>query len=212
MKNYLNKHTEKIFLTEDLSVPLILIRKRPKGGGTEIFIHTENKSNLFTVITSLIEQMKVTGRDARRVTSQDNYTLDTFLVLEADGSQFTATISINELKEILTHYITKPEVATPGISNHIPRAVKHFKFPTQVSFENNEAQNQTMMKVVAYDRPGILSEIGAAMHACNITLHKAKVATFGEKAEDIFYITDDKGHQITNTNQIECLKKTIIEG
>ena len=178
----------------------------------EIFVHTEYNSNLFTIISTLIEQTNLTVMDARVFTSQDNYTLDTFLVLEADGSQLTNTLRIEELKEKLTHYITQPETATPGITTHIPRAAKHFKFPTQVSFDNNDQQNQTMMKVVAYDRPGILSEIGSAMHACGVTLHKAKIATFGEKAEDIFFITNNEGNSISDEEQLDCLKQTIIEG
>lgn len=205
-------HTENILLSKNLNVPLILLRKRPKGGGTEIFIHTEYNSNLFTIISSLIEQMNLTVMDARIFTSQDNYTLDTFLVLEADGSKLTDTIRIDELKEKLIHYITQPEATTPGITQHIPRAAKHFKFPTRVSFEKHEVQNQTIMKVIAYDRPGLLSKIGSAMHACNVTLHKAKIATFGEKAEDIFFITDNQGNTITDEKQLECLEQTITEG
>ena len=205
-------HTENILQTENINIPLILLRKRPQGGGTEIFIHTEYNSNLFTIISTLIEQMNLTVMDARVFTSKDNYTLDTFLVLEADGSQLTDTLRIDELKEKLIHYITQPEAATPDITRHIPRAAKHFKFPTRISFENNEIQNQTMMKVIAYDRPGLLSQIGAAMHACGVTLHKAKVATYGEKAEDIFFITDVQGNTVTDRDQLECLEQTIIEG
>lgn len=204
-------HSENILSSENIISPLILIRKRPQGGGTEIFIHTEYNSNLFTIITTLIEQMNLTVMDARIFTSKDNYTLDTYLVLEADGSQFTDTMRIDELKEKLHHYIIDPKATTPGISTHIPRAAKHFKFPTQVSFENNDIHKQTIMKVIAFDRPGLLSQIGAAMHACDVTLHKAKIATFGEKAEDIFFITNAHGNMITEQKQLECLEKTIIE-
>ncbi len=205
-------HTENILQAENISTPLILLRKRPKGDGTEIFIHTRYNSNLFTIISTLIEQMNLTVMDARIFTSKDNYTLDTFLVLEADGSQLTDSLRIDELKEKLTYYITQPETSTPGITQHIPRAAKHFKFPTSVSFENNETQSQTMMKVTAYDRPGLLSQIGSAMHACEVTLHKAKIATYGEKAEDIFFITDVQGNTITDKKQLECLEQTIVEG
>ncbi|MCK4864921.1 MAG: [protein-PII] uridylyltransferase [Gammaproteobacteria bacterium] len=205
-------HTEHILQNKTLNTPLILLRKRPKGEGTEIFIHTNYNSNLFTIISTLIEQINLTVMDARVFTSQDLYTLDTFLVLEADGSQLTDSVRIDELKEKLTHYITNPETATPGITTHIPRAAKHFKFPTRVNFENNEIQNQTIMKVVAYDRPGLLSQIGSAMHACGVTLHKAKIATFGEKAEDIFFITNNEGNSVTDQEQLECLEQTIIEG
>ncbi len=205
-------HTENILQAENISTPLILLRKRPQGDGTEIFIHTQDNSNLFTIISSLIEQMNLTVLDASVFTSKENITLDTFLVLEADGSQLTDTLRIDELKEKLIHYITQPETATPGITKHIPRAAKHFKFPTRVSFENNEIQNQTMMKVTAYDRPGLLSQIGSAMHACEVTLHKAKIATYGEKAEDIFFITDDKGNAVNDQKQLNCLEQTIAEG
>ena len=205
-------HTENILKTEKTFTPLILLRKRPKGDGTELFIHTEDNSNLFTIITSLIEQMNLTVLDARVFTSKDHYTLDTFLVLEADGSQLTDSIRIDELKEKLTHYIKLPETSTPEIVRHIPRAAKHFKFPTRVSFENNEIQNQTMMKVVAYDRPGLLSQIGSSMHHCGVTLHKAKIATYGEKAEDIFFITDNKNNIVKDQKQLNCLENTIIEG
>ena len=205
-------HTENILQHNAINAPLILLRKRPKGEGTEIFIHTNYNSNLFTIISTLIEQMNLTVMDARVFTSQDYYTLDTFLVLEADGSQLTDSVRIDELKEKLTHYITNPETSTPGITTHIPRAAKHFKFPTRVSFENNEIQDQTIMKVIAYDRPGLLSQIGSAMHACGVTLHKAKIATFGEKAEDIFFITNNEGSCVGDKEQLDCLEQTIIEG
>ena len=204
-------HTENILQTTKNSTPLVLLRERSQGDGTEIFIHTKYNSNLFTIITSLIEQMNLTVMDARIFTSKDNYTLDTFLVLEADGSQLTDSLRIEELKEKLIHYITQPKAATPGITIHIPRAAKHFKFPTSVSFENNDLQNQTLMKVIAYDRPGLLSKIGAAMHACEVTLHKAKIATFGVKAEDIFFITDEDGNIISDTKKLQCLEQTITE-
>lgn len=204
-------HTESLLKQKDKSSPLILLRKRPQGDGTEIFIHTEYNSNLFTIITSIIEQMNLTVMDARIFTSKDHYTLDTFLVLEADYSQFTDEVRMSELKEKLNHYITDPKATTPGITSHIPRAAKHFKFPTQVSFEQNETQNQTLMKVIAYDRPGLLSQVGAAMHACNVMLHKAKIATFGEKAEDIFFITDNSGNVLSDQKQFKCLEETIIE-
>ena len=198
--------------TKSFDTPLILLRERKQGDGTEIFIHTKDNRNLFTIITTSIEQMNLTVMDARIYTSKNNFTLDTFLVLEADGSQLENKVRIDELKEKLTQNILQTENSTSAISQHIPRAVKHFKFPTRVNFEDNEIQKQTMMKVVAYDRPGILSEIGTAMHHCDVTLHKAKIATYGEKAEDIFFITDNKGKKVLDKKQLECLEKTITEG
>ena len=156
--------------------------------------------------------MNLSVLDAIIFTSKDYYTLNTFLVLEADGSQLNDEERITELKDKLTQYIKQTATTTSNIEQHIPRAAKHFKFPTRVSFENNEIQKQTMMKVIAYDRPGILTQIGTAMHSCKIRLHKAKVATYGEKAEDIFFITNENGKIVSSKEQLNCLEKTIIEG
>jgi len=204
-------HTEIILQTENISEPLVLLRQRLKSGGTEVFIHTKYHSNLFTLITGIIEQMNLTVMDARIFTSKDNYTLDTFLILEADGSRFTDKKRIAELTEKLLQHIAQPETSTPDISIQIPRAAKHFKFPTRISFENNEVQNQTIMNVIAYDRPGLLSEIGAAMHSCDVTLHKAKIATYGEKAEDIFFVSNDDNTPFLEIEKMDCLKKMITQ-
>ena len=205
-------HTENILTPEKIVTPLILLRKRPRGGGTEVFIYTEDSSQLFTITASLFEQINLSVLDAIIFTAKDHYTLNTFLVSEADGLQLNDEERITELKDKLTQYIKQTTTATSNIEQHIPRAAKHFKFPTRVSFENNEIQKQTMMKVIAYDRPGILTQIGTAMHSCKIKLHKAKVATYGEKAEDIFFITDENEKTVSNKEQLNCLEKTIIEG
>lgn len=205
-------HTENILAHHNPDEPLVLVRERIQGDGTEIFIHTRYQGKLFTLITSLIEQMNMTVMDARVFTSKDNYTLDTFLVLEADGSLITDEHRITELREKLTEYLKQPDINNVAVNNNITRAAKHFKFPTQVSFEDNENQNQTLMRVIAYDRPGLLSQVGSAMHACGVSLHKAKIATYGEKAEDIFFITDEDGNTVDNIEQRQCLVKTISEG
>ena len=203
-------HTEIILQTSNNNEPIILLRQRPQSGGTEVFIHTRYNSHLFTIITTIIEQMNLTVMDARIFTSNDNYTLDSYLVLEADGSAFNDPARIVELKQKIHQHLTEPKKETPEISTHIPRAAKHFKFPTQVSFEDNEFQNQTIMKVIAYDRPGFLSQIGSAMQTCKVNLHKAKISTFGEKAEDIFFITNNEDNIVLEKQRV-CLEQTIIE-
>ena len=48
----------------------------------------------------------------------------------------------------------------------------------------------TLMDVVCTDRPGLLSQISAAMVATGIRIHDAKIATLGDRIEDAFIISD----------------------
>jgi len=44
--------------------------------------------------------------------------------------------------------------------------------------------------VVARDRPGLLARVGWALADCKVRLQNAKIITIGERAEDVFFITD----------------------
>jgi len=43
---------------------------------------------------------------------------------------------------------------------------------------------------VAGDRPGLLCDVGKVLMEQGIELHAAKIMTVGERAEDVFYVTD----------------------
>ena len=60
------------------------------------------------------------------------------------------------------------------------------------------------------DQPGILYRIGESLRDCKARIHGAKVATFGERVDDLFFITDRQNNMITDTAMLECIEKTII--
>ena len=67
------------------------------------------------------------------------------------------------------------------------------------------------MEVIASDRPGLLSRIGIALAVSDARLHNAKIATYGSRVEDIFFITDKEDQPITDPIKIESLTNFIID-
>ena len=53
--------------------------------------------------------------------------------------------------------------------------------------------NRTILELIAADRPGLLSEVGKVFKSGGVAINGAKIMTVGERAEDVFYITDDDG-------------------
>jgi [protein-PII] uridylyltransferase len=85
---------------------------------------------------------------------------------------------------------------------HLPRQLKHFPIETSVNFSISPNGQTTVMEVVAQDRPGLLYQVGLALAACKVRLVTAKIATFGERAEDIFFVlTADR--QLVNDPEIQ---------
>jgi [protein-PII] uridylyltransferase len=204
-------HTEAILSREDPDQAVVLIRDKPQRGGTELFIYTRTYATLFLQATSLLERSNVTILDARIFSTSDGYSLDSFLVANHEYQPLGENNQSIHLLELLQENITQPLETIPEVSRQLARQIKHFKFPTQVEFEQHDTLERTEMHVKALDRPGLLSRIARALHDCEIQLSNARVATFGERAEDIFYITDKHDRPIHDPSQLKCLEQSITQ-
>ena len=200
-------HTRAIIEHGDKTEPLVQLRGKTHRGGTEIFVYTIDMDYLFAIITATIEQLGLNIIDARIITTNDDYALDTFLVLDRDGNPITTTAQQNEIIQSLKEHLEHPE-QIPSPSANLARQLKHFPIETKIIFREDKNNDRTEMEVIAGDRPGLLARISRGLMECKVLLQNAKIATFGERAEDIFFITDEYEKPLGVKEQ-NCLKETI---
>jgi [protein-PII] uridylyltransferase len=87
--------------------------------------------------------------------------------------------------------------ATPArVTRRAPRPVRMFSITTVVGFAHDQKNNRTVMELIAGDRPGLLSEVGKVLKDKRVVIHTAKIVTLGERAEDVFYVTDQNGQPL----------------
>ena len=186
----------------------MLFRSR---GGSLIFVYMKDKKNIFANITKAIASIGLTVLDARIITNQQNFTLDTFVVLETNGKLINSKSRCDEIKNKIINEL-KLSRRFPEKNKIVQkRQLKSFLMPTQVLFQDDKKNNRTIMEVITIDRPGILSHIGAALELCGVKLQGAKIATFGERVEDIFYLQSYENKIISDPLKFECLEKSITE-
>jgi [protein-PII] uridylyltransferase len=203
-------HTQGILEHGDSDEPLILIRQQTERGGTEIFLYTPIRLRQFTITTTLLDQLGLNIVAARIIPSNDNYTLDTYIVLEGDGEQIHGPYRLEEIRRQLRHLLLHPDETPQRIHRRMARQLKHFNIKTRVLFHDDPNHEHSVMEVITSDRPGLLSRIAGAMADCEIRLKTAKIATFGERVEDIFFITDQQGRPLTHEHQRQCLMEGIV--
>ena len=63
----------------------------------------------------------------------------------------------------------------------------------------------------AIDKPGILAAIGKVFAEQDIQLLNARIATLGERVEDLFFIADANDQAITDPAQIERLQQALSQ-
>ena len=201
--------TKMVLSVKPEQLPLVLIRKAGTRGGTEVFLYGRDENNLFALTTSLLDQLGLNIVSARIETADTGFTINSFLVLEENGSPVENPVRKDEIRAILQRALSDPNRVDPGVSRRVPRRLKHFSTPTRTDFVQDHANQRTIMKLVTNDRPGLLSQVGYAFSACKIRLINAKIATIGAMAEDTFFITNQENRPLTGDEQFECLEQAI---
>ena len=205
------RHTLAIAQQTEAGRPLVLMREITHRGGTEIFIYMPDHDNIFSRAVRTMDRLGLNILDARIITSTSGHTLDTFIVLENDGKPVHGTERIHEICTRLEQALNALDQPMARPSHVSPRRLKHFKIPTQVRFSTDAANARTVMEVIATDQPGFLAAVGTAMETCGARLQGAKIATYGERVEDIFFITDRHNRPLLDEPQQVCLRDAITE-
>ncbi|MDH3354446.1 MAG: [protein-PII] uridylyltransferase, partial [Chromatiales bacterium] len=190
---------------------LVTIRQNSERGGTEVFIHTPVISSLFSQITSALAQMGLSIVDAKIMSSEDGWTLDTYVILDQNGEPICDLHQIERLearfKEMLSGEYQPPE----QIRDNRPRQFKMFSIPTQIHFSQEKNSDSIVIEVVSTDQPGLLAQIAQALNEQKIILHNARITTLGERAEDLFFISSTDGYPIDEGNVREAIYQAIGE-
>jgi [protein-PII] uridylyltransferase len=83
-----------------------------------------------------------------------------------------------------------------------------FSTPVQVSMSQDPQNQRTVVELVAGDRPGLLFQIAKVFDQEKVQLQNAKVATIGERAEDVFFVTTLESQPLDDA-QCERLKQEL---
>jgi len=206
-------HTEAILTRADKKGPLVLIRESSGAqfeGGSQIFIYTPDMENLFATTVSAIDHLGLTIMDARIITSADGFTLDTYIVLDENGTPLGDDWPrIDAIRNSLTEELSDPSRYPDILQRRMPRRHRHFDVPTQVVISNDIINDRTAVDIQTLDRPGLLARIGRIFAEFNLLVQNARIATLGERAEDVFFVTDRNGQPVSDPELCQRLQQHI---
>jgi [protein-PII] uridylyltransferase len=194
---------------EPAELPLILIRPNRIRGGTEIFVCTPDRDNLFAVSTQVIDQLCLNVMDARIETAGSGCTMNSFLVLEDDGSPIDDDGRMAEIRHAMREGLRNIQDIRQQVTRRTPRQLKHFETPTEIRIDADPAHERTIMHLRTTDRPGLLSLVGYAFAECGVRVISAKISTIGEQVEDLFFVTDRHSGGMLMPDAEDCLARAI---
>ncbi|ASK96194.1 [protein-PII] uridylyltransferase [Xanthomonas campestris pv. merremiae] len=163
-------------------------RAVPDNDALEVFVYSPDRDGLFAAIVATLDRKGYGIHRARVLDAPHDAIFDVFEVLpqetyaDGDPQRLAAT-----LRQVLAGDLQKVRPARRAV----PRQLRHFRFAPRVEFSESAGGRRTRISLVAPDRPGLLADVAHVLRMQHLRVHDARIATFGERAEDQFQITDE---------------------
>ena len=186
------------------------VRLQPDADGIQAVFYTPRKKRTFAHVTAVLDELGMTIVDARIVPIANGYSLDTYIFMEYDKGVHVDESRMSKIRRTLTRVLTAPDHQAAPVTRRAPRQVRMFDTKTAIDFTTDQAKQRTVMELVTGDRPGLLSDVGRVFVAMGIDIDTAKILTIGERAEDVFYISNVSGEALSDKICAE-LRQRLIE-
>jgi len=157
-----------------------------------IMVYAPKRLRSFLRTTAVLDELGLTIVDARIVPMSGAQTLNTYFVLESDGSPINEFRRLEEIRSRLPSALTVGDDNEPTVNRRAPRQVRMFSTAVQVGVSQDPVNRRTVLELVTGDRPGLVLQLGNLFEEHGVTLHNAKITTLGERAEDVFFITTNE--------------------
>jgi len=179
-------------------------------GLASVAVASPEGTRSFMRATAVLDELGLTIVDARIVPLAKS-SLDTYCVLESDGSTITERRRLDEIRHRLLKAVTAGGEQALKVTRRAPRQVRMFSTPVQITISPDGLNARTIVELVAGDRPGLLFQVAKIFDQEHVALQNAKIMTVGERAEDVFFVTN-AARQPLDDATCERLGKSLREG
>ena len=187
--------------------PLVIVH--PQREAFEVFVYSPDRDGLFATLTATLDRLGFSVAVARIVTSTSGMSLDTFQLLPIHDSGEAPEARAAHASRVLTEMLSRPAATLHPPRRAMPAALKHFRVPSRVELHDRGDGRRTQLVLVGTDRPGLLADVARVLRDHRLRVHDARIATFGERAEDLFLISDEADRALDDPATIARLSAAL---
>ena len=180
-------------------------------GTTLVSIYAADHPGLFYRIAGAISLAGANILDARIHTTRDGMALDNLVVEDPMGGAFDEPARLARLKSTVADVLAgKVRLADRLAARPLARRrAEVFGGEPNVLIDNKASNRFTVVEINALDRPALLHALTYALFQARVTIHSAHIATYGERAVDVFYLTDLTGDKLSGA-RLKSLEKRLF--
>ncbi|PCJ68862.1 MAG: [protein-PII] uridylyltransferase [Rhodobiaceae bacterium] len=206
------RHAEAMWEGRDEAL-VVSTRPDTERAVTEITLYTQDHAGLFSRFAGACAAAGVTIVDAKIFTSRDGMALDTLWVQDDKKEALKEPRRLARLEEIIRQVLHGDILSPDAIEKRAKRQslINAFTIASNVYIDNEASDEFTVIEVNGLDRPGLLHALTRTFFHLGLTIGSAHVATFGERAVDVFYVKDLIGQKVTNASKKRAVERQLLE-
>ena len=167
---------------------------------TELTIYAPDHPRLLALITGACAAASANIMGAQIFTTTDGMALDTILIQREFSTEDDEQRRAERVAEIIRQALQGQLRLRDAVANANQRRprIKAFSVEPRVIIDNQSSNRFTVIEINGLDRIGLLYNLTDALYHLSLNIASAHITTFGEKAIDVFYVTDLTGGKIVN--------------
>ena len=183
-----------------------------RAGTYALTVVAADRPGLLSLIAGSLSLAGLSILTAQAFTTEDGVAVDLF---EVEGAyeteipaerwrEFRGTLrKAIEGRAALEHRVREKRGRYPGPRHDVP---------VRVSVDNEASDFFTVIEVSAPDRIGLLFDVTRTLAELGLDVHLAKVATYGERVVDAFYVRDELGRKVDDAERVAELERALRAG
>jgi [protein-PII] uridylyltransferase len=182
-------------------------------GVTEITVLAQDHPRLLSVIAGACAATGANIVDAYINTTTDGMALDSIFVDRAFADEEDENRRARRIATTIERALLGDLWLTDAMQKKTEQRVRRtraFDVEPQVIVTNEWSNRYTVIEVAGLDRPRLLYELTSTVSKLNLNIASAHIVTFGEKAVDVFYVTDLTGSKITSAERQDAIREALL--
>ncbi len=180
-------------------------------GCTEVTVAAMDRKGLFAALAGVFVLQGLEVLSAEVFTWKDGLAMDVFTVKDPPEntdeywSRTASTMSGALTGGVDLEYRVNERKKSPLASVRSP------KLPVDVRVDNEASDFFTVAEVAAPDRTALLYDLAKAISLLDMDIRLARIATFGGKVADVFFLRGPDGGKVTDPALLDTLRTELAE-
>jgi [protein-PII] uridylyltransferase len=198
-------------------VAVSVVPSRHDAAAVELCVVAPDRPGLLAAITAALaaSRLEVHGAQihSRARKGGGVQAVDLFWVRDRGGSVDGVTRALPNLARDVDRVLAG-EVRATDLARHRGGTLRERAAPPvkiEVSIDDRASPRQTVIEILARDRPGLLFAVSDALHRLGLSIAVAKINTEGMRVADVFYVTEADGAKIAPGKRSAEIRARLVD-